>query len=133
MSEATGFEIENMDDLRRVLIMAQGGDPDARQALTDFMSFEDDVERTNLPTRRDVHLVSFLKIVSASYFPYVDNDPFFIFAKHISKAFMALRGNKSEQFVTMMKQTPSLSDLQMMQEPAPRSLRERFFGRREGE
>jgi hypothetical protein len=111
--------------------MAQGGDPDAQQTLNAFLKFNNNIERTNLPTRRDVHLISFLDIVSKSYFPDIDDDPFAIFANSISVAFMAKGGDKSKQFVELMKQTPSLSDLQMMEEPAPRSLRERLFGRRQ--
>jgi len=126
------FDIKTMDDLRRVMIMAQGGDPDARQALTDFMRFDNSVERTNLPTRKDVQRVIFCLYAGTSFFPDLKNNPFMDAAETIAQAFMALRGNKSEQFVKMMQQTPTLSELQAFQEPERLSLRERVFGRRGG-
>jgi hypothetical protein len=93
-----GFKIESLEDLRRVLVIAQGGNPDAQQSINDFLKFDNNIERTNLPSRRDVVLM----------------DPFSIIADALSIAFMAKGGEKSKQFVELMKQTPSLVDLQTM-------------------
>lgn len=122
------FEINNIDDLYRVMTMAQGGNPDAQQTLNDFLKFNNNIERTNLPTRRDVHTVSFLDVVGKSFFPEWEDNPFSVLADSIAIAFMAKGGDKSKQFVELMKQTPSLSDLQSVQDPIERSWRERIFG-----
>ena len=128
--EATGFEIDTIDDLRRVIIMAQGGDPEAQQTLNAFLQFKDNIERTNLPTRRDVQMIAYLDYAGKIYWPDFVDDPFSKAADSLARAFMAKSGDKSKQFVELMKQTPSLSDLQMIEEAQPRSLRERIFGRR---
>jgi len=127
------FEIKNEEGLRRIMLMAQGLDPDQRQALTDFLKFDNNIERTNLPTRKDVQRVIFCSYAGLSLFPDIENDPFTEVAEVISTVFMAKGGDKSKQFVELMKQTPSLSDLQMYQEPEKLSLRERVFGRRGSE
>jgi len=46
------FRIETPEDLRKVIISAQGGDPEAQQTLNAFLKFANNIERTNLPTRR---------------------------------------------------------------------------------
>lgn len=112
--ESVGFKIESLDDLRRVLVIAQGGNPDAQQSINDFLKFDNNIERTNLPTRRDVVLLAYLKGCGSLFYPENDNDPFSLMANALSIAFMAKGGEKSKQFVELMKQTPSLVDLQTM-------------------
>ena len=108
------FKISNLDDLRRVLGRAQGGNPDAQQSINDFLKFDNNIERTNLPTRRDVVLLAYLKACGSLFYPNNEDDPFSIIANALSIAFMAKGGEKSKQFVELMKQTPSLVDLQTM-------------------
>ena len=123
------FKIESLDDLRRVLVIAQGGNPDASQSINDFLKFDNNIERTNLPTRRDVVLMAYLKGCGSLFYPEMDDDPFSIMADSLSIAFMAKGGEKSKQFVELMKQTPSLVDLQTMGTETPKSgIRERVFG-----
>jgi len=123
------FEIETLDDLQRVFIMAQGGNPDARQALVDFMHFGNNIERTNLPTRRDVQMIAYLDYAGKIFYPNLLDNPFTKAANTLATAFMAKGGEKSRQFVEMMKQTPSLSDLQTLQEEPQRTMMDRFFRR----
>ena len=113
-SDKASLKIQNLDDLRRVLVIAQGGNPDAQQSINDFLKFDNNIERTNLPTRRDVVLLAYLKGCGSLFYPNDENDPFSIMADAISIAFMAKGGEKSKQFVDLMKQTPSLVDLQTM-------------------
>lgn len=120
---------EALDTMRRIIVTAQGGDPDAQQTLNAFLKFNNSIERTNLPKRRDVHTVSFLDLVGRSFFINGDDNPFSILADCIATAFMAKGGDKSKQFVELMKQTPSLSDLQLGQGPQERSLTDRILGR----
>ena len=127
----TSFKIETPDDLRRIIIMAQGGDPEAQQTLNAFLKFSNNIERTNLPTRRDVVLLAYLDGCGKLYYPDNEKNPFTVLANCLSIAFMAKGGDKSKQFVELMKQTPSLADLQTLGTPSqPGSLRDRIFGRK---
>lgn len=124
------FKVETMDDLRRLLITAEGGDPEAQQTLNAFIKFNNIIERTNLPTRRDVVLEAYLSACGNHYFPGSPDDPFTTVAHCIATAFMAKGGDKSKQFVELMKQTPSLVDLQTLgQEPPKGGLFDRLRGR----
>ena len=66
---SVGFKIESLDDLRRVLVIAQGGNPDAQQSINDFLKFDNNIERTNLPTRRDVVLMAYLNACGMLFYP----------------------------------------------------------------
>lgn len=110
------FKIETLDDLRRILVIAQGGNPDAQQAVSDFLRFDSKVERSHLPTRDDVQLIAWLDLVSESLYPNKPDNPFAQLRDSIATAFMPYKGEKSRQFVEMTKQTPSLSDIQASQD-----------------
>jgi len=122
------LKIESLDDLRRVMTIAQGGDPDAQQTLNNFLRFDNDTERSNLPNTTTVRCVAQLNGFSKLFYPKNDDDPFALVAGCIETAFMARKGWKSNQFVEMTKQTPSLSDLQAVTEKSP-SLTDRVLGR----
>lgn len=132
MSEA--FKIETPDDLRKIIVMAQGGDPDAQQTLNAFLKFNNNIERTNLPTRKDVVLIAYLDSCGKFLYPNMEDNPFSMLANSLVVAFMAKGGDKSKQFVELMKQTPSLADLQTMGTPTQgQGLRERLLGRKKPE
>lgn len=130
-----GFKIETPDDLRKIIVMAQGGDPDAQQTLNAFLKFSNNIERTNLPTRRDVVLLTYLDVCGKLFYPNDEGNPFSLLANSLSVAFMAKGGDKSKQFVELMKQTPNLADLQTTIGAASQAqgLRERLFGRKKQE
>ena len=130
VSEVTGFELNSLDDLRKIVIMAKGGDPDAQQTLNAFLKFNSDIERTNLPKREDVQRVIFADYAGKTLYPDLEDDPFSKLAKSISIAFMAKGGDKSKQFVELMKQTPSLTDLQTVQDSSQRGLVDKLLGRK---
>lgn len=109
------------------MVIADGGDPDAQQTLNAFLRFNNIVERSNLPTRRDVVLLTFLDGCSKLYYPTIA-DPFALIRDSLATSFMAKGGGKSNQFVELMKQTPSLMDLQTVSE-SKRSLTDRILGR----
>jgi hypothetical protein len=131
MSEA--FKIETPDDLRKIIVMAQGGDPEAQQTLNAFLKFNNNIERTNLPTRRDVVLIAYLDGCGKLYYPNKEDNPFSMLANSLVVAFMAKGGDKSKQFVELMKQTPNLADLQTIGTPVSSGLRDRIFGRKKTE
>ena len=111
--ETPRFKLESLDDLRRIIVMARGGDPDAQQTLNAFLKFNNNIERTNLPTRRDVQMIAYLDYAGKTLYAGNEDNPFTKAANCISIAFMAKGGDKSKQFVELMKQTPSLADLQV--------------------
>ena len=125
----TPFKIESVSDLKEFLMIARGQDPESQQTINKFLNFEDEIERTNLPSITDVKRVSYFDFLSALYFPEYPDNPFKMAAKAQAKALMARKGEKSKQFVDLMKQTPSISDLQTVGEPAQRGLVDRALGR----
>lgn len=129
LSEGERFKLESLDDLRRIIVMAKGGDPDAQQTLNAFLKFNNNIERTNLPTRRDVQMMAYLDYAGKIYWPDNEDNPFTKAANCISIAFMAKGGDKSKQFVELMKQTPSLADLQTLGGEQQRSITDRILGR----
>jgi len=122
------IKLETLDDLRRIVVMAKGGDPEAQHTLNAFLKFNSNIERTNLPKREDVQRMVFADYAGKTLYPERDDDPFSMLADSIAIAFMAKGGDKSKQFVELMKQTPSLSDLQTLQEQ-PRGMMDRILGR----
>ena len=109
--------------------MARGGDPDAQQTLNAFLKFNSNIERTNLPVRRDVQMIAYLDYAGKTLYAGKEDNPFTKAANCIAIAFMAKGGDKSKQFVELMKQTPSLADLQTLGGDRQRSLTDRILGR----
>ena len=123
------LKIESLEDLRRILVIAKGGDPNAQQTLNDFLQFDSNIERSNFPNTKTVLCITQLTGYSKLLYPDEEN-PFALIADSLSIAFMAKGGEKSKQFVEMMKQTPNLSDLQTIGVgEQQRSLTDRILGR----
>ena len=110
--ERKGYKIETLDDLRRISVIAEGGDPDAQQTINNFLKFDNDIERTNLPNTDVVVAVIFADYAGKYFWPNAKNNPFAQFTESATQTFMSKGGWKSNQFVEMTKQTPSLTDLQ---------------------
>jgi hypothetical protein len=106
------FKIENIDDLRRMLVVAKGGDPDAIQAITNFMDFGSNAERSYFPDKTITLCTAQLSGFGKTYFPDDEWDPYTLVADAIATHFMGYKGYKSNQFVDMTRQTPNLADLQ---------------------
>ena len=123
------FKINSISELKEFLMIARGQDPDSQQTINKFLNFEDEIERTNLPSITDVKRVSYFDFLSELFFPEYPDNPFKMAAKAQAKALMARKGEKSKQFVDMMKLTPSITDLQTVGESAQRNLIDRALGR----
>jgi hypothetical protein len=116
--------------IRDLMISAQGGDPQARQALTNFMSFDNPVEGSNLATRKDVQRVVYFTYVGMSFFPDVKNDPFTDAAEIIATVSKAKGGFKSNQTVELFRTSPDMAALkQSIEDIQSPSIRDRIFGR----
>ena len=98
------------------MTIARGGDPNAQQTLNDFLQFTNNIERSNFPNVNTVLCIAQLTGYSELYYPGNPKNPFALLADKLSIAFMAKGGEKSKQFVEMMKQTPSLEALQVSRE-----------------
>lgn len=119
---------EQLESMRRLFVILEGQDPEAQQTLNNFLRFNNNIERSNFPTTRTVLCISQLTGYGKLLFPDDEHDPFSMIADALSIAFMARQGEKSKQFVDLFKQTPSLSDLQTLQDE-PRGLMDKMLGR----
>lgn len=122
--------MESQDDLRRLLVTLDGGDPDSQQTINEFLKFSNNLERSNLPTISSVLALAQLKGYAKLFYPDTEN-PFDTVADFLSVAYMARKGWKSDSFVEMMRQQPNLADLQTLgrAEEGKRSLVDRILGR----
>lgn len=123
------LEVKTLDDLRKVMTLARGGDPEAQQTLNEFLRFKDNIERTNLPLRRDVQLIAYMDYAGKIFYPDDENNPFAKMADTLAVAFMAKGGDKSKQFVEMMKKAPDLTGLVAPTEPQKQGILARLRGK----
>lgn len=123
------LKIETMEDLRDMMVIAKGGDPKAAQTINDFMKFDNNTERSNFPNSKTTLVIAQLNGYSRLFYPDGQENPFGLAAECIETAFMARKGWKSGQFVEMVKQTPSMSDLVTIGEAKQRGIGDRLLGR----
>ena len=122
------IKINTLEDVGRVISFAKGINPDTQQTLNEFLKFDSNIERTNLPKREDVRRTIYADYASRVLYPDDPDNPFSKFADSQSIAFMAYKGGKSIQFVELMRKQPNLSALQSIPEEN-RSIVNRFLGR----
>lgn len=122
------FKIESLEDLRKVLVIAKGGDPNAIQAITNFMDFKSNAERSYLPDKTLTLCVGQLNGFGKAFYPKDDWNPFSLIGDILAVAFMGYKGFKSNQFVDMTRQTPNLDALQTTSEEAKQGIISRILG-----
>lgn len=130
--EPTKFKIETLDDMKKVLIIARGGDPDAVQAIANFMDLRSNTERSYFPNKRITLCIGQLNGFGKVFYPNDDWNPFDLVADAVTVSFMGYKGFKSNQFVDMTRQTPNLKDLQTVPEES-KAFVNRILGRDTGE
>jgi len=123
------FKIESLDDMKRVLTIARGGDPDAIQAISNFMDLKSNTERSYFPDKKTVIAIGQLTGFGRVYYPDHDWNPFELVADVLAVAYMPYKGFKSNQFVDMTRQTPNLDALQMSSEEVKQGLISKILGR----
>jgi len=94
------------------------------------MDLKSNIERSYFPDKTTSVCVAQLTGYGKVYFPNDDWNPFDLIADSLSVAFMPYKGFKSNQFVDMTRQTPSLADLQDVSETAQRGMMDRILGRK---
>jgi len=129
VEKKTGIKIENERDLMRLLSILDGQNPDTQQTITDFMDMDNPVEKTNLPKRKDVQRIAYCHYAGQIFFPKKPNNAFNKAVVSIALAFSAKGGEKSKQFVEMVRQSTDLSGLQGVSEDAKQGIIDRVLGR----
>lgn len=129
MTEEKMLQIRDLDDLKRVLIIAKGGDPDAIQAISNFMNLRSNIERSYLPDKITTLCIAQLTGYGNTYFTEEEDNPFIMVADALAVAFMPYKGFKSNQFVDMTRQTPNLDALTTSSEEVKQSFVSRILGR----
>ena len=115
--------------ISRLFSILDGKDPDAQQTITDFLRMKSVIERTNLPDVQTVLTMAQLIGYGKLYFPNNQNDPFTLIAHTLAEAYMARKGEKSKQFVDLMRNTPNMSELQTFRDlEENKGLLDRFRG-----
>lgn len=123
------LKIESLDDLKRVLIIAKGGDPDAIQAVSNFMDLKSNTERSYFPDKITTLCIGQLNGFGKVYFSGEEWDPFSLVADVISVSFMGYKGFKSEQFKDMTSGQPNLDKLQGLPEETKKGILSGIFSR----
>jgi hypothetical protein len=123
------FKIETMDDIRRILTIAQGGNPDAIQAVTDFMNLRSHIERSYFPDKITTLCIGQLEGFGEIFFPTDAWDPFRLISKCLAIAYMPYKGFKSNQFVEITSGQPNLDKLQGLPEETKKGILSGIFGR----
>ncbi|GAH42669.1 unnamed protein product, partial [marine sediment metagenome] len=124
------IKIETMDDLQRMLTIAKGGDPNAIQAVANFMNLKSNIERSYFPDKKTSIAIAQLTGYGRTYYPSEDWNPFDMVADALSVAFMPYKGFKSNQFVDMTRQTHDLAGLETIAEDTTRGVMDRILGRK---
>jgi len=122
------FKIETIDDVRRILVIAKGGDPNAIQAITKFMDFNSNAERSYFPDKTMTLCTAQLSGYGKTFFPNDDWDPFSLVADVIAVHFMGYKGYKSGQFVEMTRQTTNLDALKSSPDEVKQGIISRILG-----
>lgn len=128
MSESKEKPNLSFNEIRRLKVISEGKDPDQQQIVNDFMKMDNVIERTNLPTTNAVLCMTQLEVASNWLYPTNKRNPFEMFKQALSIAYMARKGEKSNQFVDIVRNTPSMSDL-MKTEESKQTLWDRVTGR----
>ena len=126
----TLFKIESLDDFRKVLVIAKGGNPDAQQAVADFMNLKSTTERANFMDKTIMLAVAQQDGYSKMYPMF---KAFELVSTAISGATMGYKSKKSDQLVQIIQQTPNLSDITTSPEEVKQGYISRIFGRSKSE
>ena len=120
------FKIESLDDLRKVFVIDKGGNPEAQQAVVDFMNLKSTTERANFMDKTIMLAVAQQDGYSQAY-PMFKS--FGLVSTVISSATMGYKSKKSDQLMQIIQQTPNLSDLTSASEEAKQGYISKLLGR----
>ena len=123
------LKIENEEDIFRLMSALRGADPNAIQAVANFMNLKSTSERSNFRNEIIMLCDAQLKGFGKIFYPKDEWDPFTLVAEVIGTATMGYKGFKSNQFVEMTRQSPDLSALQGEPADVKQGLLSRVLGR----
>ena len=124
------FKIESLEDLRKVLVVAKGGNPEAQQAVVDFMNLKSTTERANFMDKTIMLAVAQQDGYSRAYPQF---KAFGVVSNVISSATMGYKSKKSDQLVQIIQQTPNMSDLTSASEEVKQGYISKLLGRGKSE
>ena len=119
------FKIESLEDLRKVLVVAKGGNPEAQQAVVDFMNLKSTTERANFMDKTIMLAVAQQDGYSRAYPQF---KAFELVSNAISSATMGYKSKKSDQLMQIIQQVPNLSDLTSATEEVKHGYFSRLLG-----
>ena len=94
------FSIESLEDLRKVLVVAKGGNPEAQQAVVDFMNLKNPTERANFMDKTIMLAVAQQDGYSQAYPMF---KAFGLVSTVISSATMGYKSKKSDQLMQIIQ------------------------------
>jgi hypothetical protein len=111
----------SIKDLRDIVIMAKGGDPEAQQFLKEFLNLEFPQERTNFPAMIYIQKQTYL-LMCAEHFGVDEKGeglgkPFLDMARFDAIVWGGYKGFKATQVVDMLKQGTDMSKMLMSFNP----------------
>lgn len=122
------FEIKSFDDYKRLVILANGGDPDAIQILSKYSNLDSMAERSYFPDRITSLAIGQMYIFGDAYWPNKKNNPFTLAGDKIAEGFMGYKGFKSNQVMEITRNTPNLDALQTLPQETKQGFISRFLG-----
>ena len=123
------FDIRSIDDLYDIITIAKGGNPKANQLLENFINMNSNTERAYFPDKTIMIAVAQQNGYAETHFRNDEFNPFRMVAEVIETATMGYKGNKSKDFVDIIRQTPNMSDLQGASEEVKSGFLKGFLGR----
>lgn len=123
------LDIKSIDDLHDIIQIAQGGNPRAKQLLENFINMNSNTERAYFPDKTIMIAVAQQNGYAQTYFKNDEFNPFRMVAEVIETATMGYKGNKSKDFVDIIRQTPNMSELQGASEEVKSGFLQGFVGR----
>ena len=114
----------NLEDLRQILILAEGGDPEAQRWLNKFLKTESPQERSFFPSYPFIQRQVYLLAGSKVFFKDEEGNPLKMWADLEAEVFNGYKGKKSDQVVEMLKKGTDLGNLTLtpqMQAPQQKS------------
>jgi len=127
--ETPKFKIESIDDLRKIIAIAKGGNPDAQQFIEKVFGIQSNVETAFFPDKITMLAVAQQNGYADTHFIGDEFNPFRMVAKNIENATKGYKGNKIKNIVDMLRQTSDLSELQGASEEVKSGFLQGILGR----
>jgi hypothetical protein len=123
------FKIESIDDLRRIIQIAKGGNPDAQQFIEKVFGVTTNTETAFFSDKKIMIAVAQQNGFADTHFSNDEFNPFRMIARNIENATKGFKGNKVTNIVNMLRQSPNLADLEGASEEVKSGFLQGILGR----